>query len=367
MLGFFPSTEDISDVPDALRDWGWGRMDASHATCVSLFPRSWLVYDEVIPGLRLCCRQVSPVWPHEYRETSLPACVFVWTAENLCEYWSLAVHYSRMFFFRTLNNFLLLITHSIPPCCYYTASTLCDVSIMFTFQNDMGEEFLNDNNSEEKRSQQNTLIDGKGELLGATLEHFSLKRKVYDCCPDDDQDKVNIHVLWNELMMSLAESLAVLSLCHFMKNLYLTYMDKETFAIAGTIQDGVHISVSPSFTVRGQSMCNRMTASQLWEAFEADGSLSALPLHDSPSSTGEIIGAAVCQKFTLEAGAKNQIVFSLSWDIPYARFGSGKVRLPLLLTNPAYDDTTAVHCCRCMLTTPFSFSGIATSLYEIFW
>ncbi len=86
ILGFFPSTEDISDVPDTLRDWGWGRMNASRATCASLFPRSWLVYNEVVPGLRLCCRQVSPVWPHEYRETSLPACVFVWTAENVCEY-----------------------------------------------------------------------------------------------------------------------------------------------------------------------------------------------------------------------------------------------------------------------------------------
>ncbi len=92
-----------------------------------------------------------------------------------------------------VRNFLFLITHSFSCYCYYTASVPCDVSIMFTFQNGI-EEFFND--TSEERFQQNTPIQGKEGLLGATLDHFPLQRKVYYCCPDD-QDKVNIHVLWN--------------------------------------------------------------------------------------------------------------------------------------------------------------------------
>ncbi len=95
-----------------------------------------------------------------------------------------------------------------------------------------------------------------------------------------------------------------------------------------------------------------MTASQLWDAFETDGSLSSLPFHNSPSSTGEIIGAAVCQRFVLEPWAKKEIVFSLSWDIPYVRFGSGKV-LPPFSLNPPYD--IVIHYHSCILTTPFFF------------
>ncbi len=111
------------------------------------------------------------------------------------------------------------------------------------------------------------------------------------------------------------------------------YVDKETFAIAGRCQDGVQTSVLPSFTVRrGQSStCNEVTASQLWDVFDRDGSLSSLSFHNSLSSSpgDEVSGAAVCQKFVLEPREKKEIVFTLTWDIPYVRFGSGKV---LLLT-----------------------------------
>jgi len=52
------------------------------ATYYGLFPRAWTSY-EPLPGLRLSCKQVSPVVPHDYATSSVPAAVFVWTVENV--------------------------------------------------------------------------------------------------------------------------------------------------------------------------------------------------------------------------------------------------------------------------------------------
>lgn len=35
--------------------------------------------------MKLCCRQISPILPHEYKDTSLPCAVFVWNVENVCD------------------------------------------------------------------------------------------------------------------------------------------------------------------------------------------------------------------------------------------------------------------------------------------
>ncbi len=64
-----------------LAGWAWG-LSGEKSTYYALFPRAWTVYKEPDPDLKLTCRQVSPVIPHNYRESSTPAGVFVWTLEN---------------------------------------------------------------------------------------------------------------------------------------------------------------------------------------------------------------------------------------------------------------------------------------------
>ncbi|HYW83942.1 MAG TPA: GH116 family glycosyl-hydrolase, partial [Spirochaetia bacterium] len=64
-----------------LGSWDWG-MDGACATYHALFPRAWTTYENPVPGVRLTCRQVSPVIPHDYKASSLPVGVFVWTVEN---------------------------------------------------------------------------------------------------------------------------------------------------------------------------------------------------------------------------------------------------------------------------------------------
>ncbi len=64
-----------------LSAWQWD-MPADCAAYHALFPRAWTVYREPLPGIRLACRQLSPVIAHNYRESSLPTAEFRWRIEN---------------------------------------------------------------------------------------------------------------------------------------------------------------------------------------------------------------------------------------------------------------------------------------------
>ncbi|XP_013405855.2 non-lysosomal glucosylceramidase-like [Lingula anatina] len=64
-----------------LTAWNWA-FHGEYATYHALYPRSWTTYDLPGQNIRLICRQVSPVFPHDYKDTSLPAAAFIWSIEN---------------------------------------------------------------------------------------------------------------------------------------------------------------------------------------------------------------------------------------------------------------------------------------------
>ncbi|OAY68565.1 Non-lysosomal glucosylceramidase, partial [Ananas comosus] len=65
-----------------ISSWDWN-LSGQHSTYHALFPRAWTVYDgEPDPDLKISCRQISPFIPHNYRDSSLPASVFVYTLVN---------------------------------------------------------------------------------------------------------------------------------------------------------------------------------------------------------------------------------------------------------------------------------------------
>ncbi|XP_059445105.1 uncharacterized protein LOC132176955 [Corylus avellana] len=65
-----------------ISSWGWN-LDGQHSTYHALFPRAWTIYDgEPDPELKISCRQISPFIPHNYRDSSLPTAVFVYTLVN---------------------------------------------------------------------------------------------------------------------------------------------------------------------------------------------------------------------------------------------------------------------------------------------
>ncbi|KAL1209583.1 hypothetical protein V5N11_035862 [Cardamine amara subsp. amara] len=70
-------TEDLG-----IESWDWN-MKGDKSTYHALYPRSWTVYNEPDPELRIVSRQVSPFIPHNYKESSLPVSVFTFTVTNL--------------------------------------------------------------------------------------------------------------------------------------------------------------------------------------------------------------------------------------------------------------------------------------------
>ncbi|KAE8039396.1 hypothetical protein FH972_011813 [Carpinus fangiana] len=65
-----------------ISSWGWN-LNGQHSTYHALFPRAWTIYDgEPDPELKISCRQISPFIPHNYRDSSLPTAVFVYTLVN---------------------------------------------------------------------------------------------------------------------------------------------------------------------------------------------------------------------------------------------------------------------------------------------
>ena len=121
------------DPPEAnaLQQWGWD-LEEEKATYRALFPRAWHDYQEPLPGINLSCRQVSPVIPQNYKESSFPVSTFIWTVEN-------------------------------------TGKEDADASIMFTFQNGTGGE------NDLAGGHSNHLIKESirsGEVTGVELRHI---------------------------------------------------------------------------------------------------------------------------------------------------------------------------------------------------
>ncbi|KAF5300882.1 hypothetical protein FQR65_LT09044 [Abscondita terminalis] len=60
-------------------------LDPNKCYYTGLYPRSWTEYDLSDYGIKLICRQVSPIIPHNYKDSSLPCAMFLWTIENVCK------------------------------------------------------------------------------------------------------------------------------------------------------------------------------------------------------------------------------------------------------------------------------------------
>ncbi len=64
-----------------LSGWQW-RYPVGAGYYAALYPRSWFVYEWERLPVRLAVEQFSPVIPHNYRESSYPVAVFLWSVQN---------------------------------------------------------------------------------------------------------------------------------------------------------------------------------------------------------------------------------------------------------------------------------------------
>ncbi|KAL0880998.1 hypothetical protein ABMA27_002147 [Loxostege sticticalis] len=80
----FQSVLSTYDKPKkAPSSWEWN-LDPEACEYTGLYPRAWTTYDLSKYGVKLICRQISPVIPHNYKDSSLPCAVFVFSAKNVC-------------------------------------------------------------------------------------------------------------------------------------------------------------------------------------------------------------------------------------------------------------------------------------------
>nr|XP_043621012.1 non-lysosomal glucosylceramidase-like [Erigeron canadensis] len=67
---------------DGIGSWDWN-FSGNSSTYHALYPRAWTIYDgEPDPELKLISRQISPIIPHNYKESSFPVAVFTYTLFN---------------------------------------------------------------------------------------------------------------------------------------------------------------------------------------------------------------------------------------------------------------------------------------------
>ncbi|GAB2283921.1 hypothetical protein Dimus_018403 [Dionaea muscipula] len=67
---------------EGIGSWDWN-LEGQNSTYHALYPRSWTIHDgEPDPELKIVCRQLSPIIPHNYRDSSLPVAVFTFTLFN---------------------------------------------------------------------------------------------------------------------------------------------------------------------------------------------------------------------------------------------------------------------------------------------
>lgn len=66
----------------SLNSWD-SNLEPEKCNYTGLYPRSWTEIDLSEFGIKLIGRQISPIIPHEYKDTSLPCAVFIWSIENV--------------------------------------------------------------------------------------------------------------------------------------------------------------------------------------------------------------------------------------------------------------------------------------------
>ena len=298
-----------------LSTWNWS-IPKSKVSYYALNPRSWTEIKEPVPQVNIVIEQMSPIIPHNYSDTSLPVGVFRIYVEN-------------------------------------TSEEEIEASVMFSFQNGIG---VDADDAQEDRIHHAFVIQGKK-------------------CNEHSPEQSSSAVRGNQtggVMMTHPHSRQCVALpetgrsrsswCPPQRDssIYHTapstkdklHRDPGSFSIAAALQDSdghdVRASCCPMFVAsNGRSVTDTSlpTAEDLWRTFSDKGSLSQ-PFHqDSEQHHSNVgtseeqrngaissqniapsnytVGAAVCACQRVAAGRCVALDFSLGWDNPVARFGSG--------------------------------------------
>ncbi|PWZ56622.1 hypothetical protein Zm00014a_001397 [Zea mays] len=246
-----------------ISSWDWN-LSGQHSTYHALFPRAWTVYDgEPDPDLKISCRQISPFIPHDYKDSSLPTSVFVYTQDILK---------SLLCIFMQDISFKMEFTYG-----HSLASKHRERSCKSKPVNDMGGKIL---------------LEVFRIIQEATTMSPSLRKMEYqECfCITSKTAKDNPPV---------------------------------TFAVAACETQNVNVTVLPVFGLSGE---NHVSAKEMWNTMLQNGhfdreNFSAGP--SMPSSPGQKLCAAVSASTWVEPHGRCTVVFALAWSSPKVKFQKG--------------------------------------------
>ncbi|KAB1201644.1 Non-lysosomal glucosylceramidase [Morella rubra] len=276
-----------------LSSWGWN-LNGQHSTYHALFPRAWTVYDgEPDPELKISCRQISPFIPHNYRDSSLPTAVFVYTpVASVC----IPMSFSSNGIFNPCANVVDVELVN-------TGRERAKVSLLFTWANSIGglshlsgdhvnEPFIGDDGVSGVLLHHKQIHVRVKFIHSPTLQHPTKKKKRFMCL--------------NQSKTRTAKG-----------------NPPVTFSIAACETQNVNVTVLPSF---GLSEGSCVTAKDMWGKMVQDGLFDRANFSSGPSipsSPGETVCAAVSASTWVEPHGKCTVAFALAWSSPKIKFSKG--------------------------------------------
>ncbi|MBW4578189.1 MAG: bile acid beta-glucosidase [Tildeniella nuda ZEHNDER 1965/U140] len=274
----------------------------STGTYHALYPRSWFVYENVFQA-ELTCEQFSPIWAHNYQESSYPVAVFRWTAHNPTDK---PITLSIML---TWQNMVGWFTNALKS---PEVQLRDDGSPFYDYQPRLGESVGNFNRlmGDEQRlgvvmgreaegRGQRAEGQGAGEAEGAGEATAETQRYggVSDSESDSSSQNSKLTPHPTPHTPHPAEGSGQWSIA--------TYLDPNLQEVF------YHTRWNPAGD-----------GADVWDTFEQDGSLVDLD-DEMPATEGEQIGAAIAVRFTLQPGQTRQIPVVLTWDCPVTEFAQG--------------------------------------------
>ncbi|KAI8537993.1 hypothetical protein RHMOL_Rhmol09G0066500 [Rhododendron molle] len=244
-----------------ISSWGWN-LSGQHSTYHALFPRAWTIYDgEPDPELKVSCRQTSPFIPHNYRDSSLPTAVFVYTLVN-------------------------------------TGKERAKVSLLFTWANSIG---------------------GISHLSGDHVNEPFIRVKGLPWEEGAGNFLFNGPFQWEKVSTCFLGRIGILDF-----SLTAKENPPVTFAIAACETQNVNVTVLPCFglsegsCITAKDMWGKMVQDGHFDRENFDSGPSM------PSSPGDAHCAAVSASTWVEPHGKCTVAFAVAWSSPKIKFMKGK-------------------------------------------
>jgi len=286
-------------------DWKWG-LSPSCATYHALFPFSWTVFEEPLPGITVVIKQLSPFLPHSYSEASLPC-----------------------------STLLVEVVNNDPL-------TEVEVSVMFSFQN--GTEIRTDVSSKvsskvksnaylpaEANSYNNKhlhrpFVVDDGSVNGIIMRGTALKT------PDTENVTTSKCKSFDDTSFAIATSPSLLSSVPLQGetkcNNAVASICSRFVSARTAARNNLYVCASSSSSAAALDHEKYLdaSASRLWRMFVTDGDIAEVLQEDRGQGyegEGTAQAAAVCLRKTLQPLQKDLFPFALAWASPTVRFGGG--------------------------------------------